>query len=361
MRVLHFPRDRDPYGDFLNSALAKHGVESSYLELTNRSATLNILGLPFRSLFFRGSVDVVHIHWTFPFRLSWVRSVWARRALRLWFTLWLISLRLARVKIVWTAHNFLPHNPVFDNDLLARQTLVRFASAVIAFDDFTARRISQEFGETNIYVVPPAIEPLSTIDYLTARNHLGIEEGQFVAAVLGTVAPYKGVGASLRVVQRWAQMNPKEAPRVKVVIAGLPTSTEVRAEVMEIAYSLQGTGITVELKLERISDELMAMYYSAADVAFFLFRAVTNSSSLLCAMAAGTPVIVSQHPSLHYLKSASYFEVSDESQAREAFEQIFALPPEGKSLSRLAALKWAEPKNWDSVGSHVKELYLSIL
>jgi glycosyltransferase involved in cell wall biosynthesis len=49
-----------------------------------------------------------------------------------WFTFWLRITRPLGVRVVWTAHNVLPHGLVFADDIAARRMLVAASDLVIA-------------------------------------------------------------------------------------------------------------------------------------------------------------------------------------------------------------------------------------
>ena len=69
-----------------------------------------------------------------------------RRAPRWWFTSLLSFARLIRLRVVYTAHNVLPHSPVFDDDRAARCALFRQSDEVIALTDSAKARVHDEFG-----------------------------------------------------------------------------------------------------------------------------------------------------------------------------------------------------------------------
>ncbi len=73
---------------------------------------------------------LVHLHWVFGFVLPGGRR--ARRAAQCWFALVIAVIRLLGMRLVWTAHNVLPHEPVFADDRAARRRLVRASDLVIA-------------------------------------------------------------------------------------------------------------------------------------------------------------------------------------------------------------------------------------
>ncbi|MCX6508555.1 MAG: glycosyltransferase [Actinobacteria bacterium] len=361
MKVLHYPRDRNPYGDRLNEALEAEGVKTGYLEKLFPSATLDLFVLPFRSLLMRSDIDVVHIHWLFYFAPLWIRGRVTRRLMRMWLGFWLWSLRRAGVKIAWTAHNFLPHQPIFDDDRAARRLLVRYSDIVIAFDRSTARRIEDEFGGESVHVVLPAAESPTRFNRETARLSLGLTPDEHLIVLLGTIAPYKGTDQAFRVLIEWADHNPEKAQRVRVVVAGALSDPTTRIEIQQLVTDLRTKHVAVETYFDRISDEELDKYYAAADATFLLFRNITNSSSLANALAAGTPVIVNSFPSLEHFKSDATLVVSNHAEAVEALIKVLSWSEAERTAARAAALEWASTRTWRAVGQETAALYREAL
>ncbi len=135
MRVLVFPRDDpNPYQRLLYGEMERLGTRVSYLGRLTPSRTLNLLLLPLEVAVRRaGGARLVHLHWVFGFGLpGGSRFAGMRRLAQAWFTLWLRTTRLLGVRIVWTAHNVLPHSPVFADDIAARRALVAASDLVLA-------------------------------------------------------------------------------------------------------------------------------------------------------------------------------------------------------------------------------------
>jgi glycosyltransferase involved in cell wall biosynthesis len=361
VKVLHYPRDPNPYGSLLNEALEAEGVKTGYLENLFRSATLNLFALPFRPLWMRHDTDVVHIHWLFYFAPRWVRGRVVRRGMRMWLGFWLWSLHRADIKIAWTAHNFLPHNPIFDDDRLARRLLVRYSNIVIAFDKSTARRIEEEFGGRNVHVILPAAGSPMRVSRETARLSLGLTPDEKLIVLLGTIARYKGIDQALRVLIEWAEHNQAMAQHVRVVVAGVLSDSTTRTEIQELVMDLRTRNVDVQTHFHRISDEDLDKYYAAADATLHLFRSITNSSSLAHALAAGTPVILNSFASLDHFKCDATLVVSNHAEAVEALTKVLSWSEVERTSARAAALEWASTRTWRVVGQETAALYREAL
>ncbi len=68
---------------------------------------------------------ILHIHWVFQFSLPWARRAkWARQLMEWWFAAYLVVAGALGYEIIWTAHDLLPHQPVFADDARARDRLL---------------------------------------------------------------------------------------------------------------------------------------------------------------------------------------------------------------------------------------------
>ena len=134
MRVLVFPRDDlNPYQRLLYGEMGRLGARVTYLGRLTPSHTLNLLLLPAELAARRAAGGrLVHLHWVFGFSLPGsARLPFLRRLARLWFALWLRTVRVLGMRLVWTAHNVLPHGQVFSDDVAARRALVRASDLVL--------------------------------------------------------------------------------------------------------------------------------------------------------------------------------------------------------------------------------------
>ena len=139
VKVLVLPRDENPYQGLLYGAMDPREVEVRYLDGPTSSQTLNVLALPLLLLWHRArGFRLLHIHWVHPFLLAWARSARARGVVQRYFELFLPLADALGYRIVWTAHNLLPHEPVFRDDVAARRVLVKRSDAVIAHSRHTA-------------------------------------------------------------------------------------------------------------------------------------------------------------------------------------------------------------------------------
>lgn len=288
--VLAAPRDENPYQELLYREIRKLGARVRYADGPTSSQTVNLGLLPVLLCIRRlQGYRILHIHWVFQFSLPWARDkAWARRAMQWWFMVYLRWAAALGYTIVWTAHDLLPHEPVFFDDEEAHRYLVAHADVVIALSSFSAQRLSGQ-GARRLRTIPYGSygNPEVTEDArLAARRSLGFRAEECVAVSVGKVLPYKGADLLLQAVEG----VPGDVT-VRAVIVGACAPGTFRNLLEDLAGRLPGRA---DLRLERVSEEGLARYLLAADVAVFPFRSITNSSSLTIAQCFALPVIIPQ-------------------------------------------------------------------
>lgn len=296
LRVVAFPRDQNPYQELLYAQMRALGDEVRYAGETTRSRTLNLLLAPLElaGLRLRG-FRVFHLHWTFGFSFAGLASLpGARRLGRAWFGIVLRVVRRLGMRLVWTAHNVLPHDPVFDDDVAARRTLVAASDLVIAHSERTLDALAdlgaRPARSVVIGVGPTAPEGIEAIG--PPQRH---EPRQVV--FVGRIAAYKGVEDLMEA------LSALEVP-IRCRIAGACSDPALSARLRAAAERLAGI---VSLELGYVEDEALIGLLADADAVVLPFRRVTTSSSVTLAFAAGRPAIVPDVPELEDVPAEATF------------------------------------------------------
>ena len=270
-QLLAYPRDRNPYQESLYEELRPLGVDRRYVGELTRSHTLNLVLLPFELAALRiAGHRCLHLHWTFGFTLPGERRYPSLRLVMRWYFVALLELcRLGGIRVVWTAHNVLPHDRVFDDDERARQQLMARCTGVIAHHRSTLARLA-ELGclLPASAVIPPG--PAKLAAQAGGGSRRG-RHGRLQVVFVGNLAPYKGVEDLLEVLAGAGAPS-----RMTLVVAGECRDAGLAARLAEGAARAR---VPVELRLERLGDEDLAALLCSADVAVLPFRSVTSASS----------------------------------------------------------------------------------
>jgi glycosyltransferase involved in cell wall biosynthesis len=287
MKILALPRDPNPYQRLLYGGITDAGHEVRYAGELTPSHTLNLLLLPLEITVCRArGWRVLHLHWVFAFRLPGSsRLPLLRKAAQAWFALVLRVSRRLDMRVVWTAHNVLPHTPVFHDDEAARRLLVDSSDVVLAHTAATFTAL-EGIGATprRRAIVPHGPFDLGAEASATPRPTVGTLSLLF----FGQVSEYKGVEDLLDALSR---LPPSAS--VRMLIAGECRERHLRERLTLLA---ERCGERVEMRLERIPDDRIDSLMARADAVVLPFRRVTTSGTALLAMSLGRTVVLPNLP-----------------------------------------------------------------
>lgn len=285
MRIMVLPRNTNPYQNLLYGEMRPLGARITYIGELTPSWTLNVVLLPFEVAARRiAGARLIHIHWVFFFAPPLaVRNSVGRLAMQVWFQLWLRICRLIGIRLVWTAHNILPHEPVFADDISARRYLVRSCDLVIAHSRSAVDQLA-ELGAAPSRVAVIEHGPMGEGPATQALRVPGTGDGPRQFLFIGGVKEYKGVDD---LVAAFLALPPDVAARLTV--AGHCPDHSLRAR-LNASADRPGTQIT--MRLQHIPEAELTRLLAAADVVVLPFRRVTTSGSAMLALTHGRPLIV---------------------------------------------------------------------
>jgi glycosyltransferase involved in cell wall biosynthesis len=296
MKILAFPRDRNPYQRLLYSEMEQLGVKVTYLGQLTPSSTLNLLLLPAELAVRRAAgARLVHLHWVFGFNLPGGRQFRAVRRLgQAWFGLWLRVTKRLGLRLVWTAHNVLPHTPVFADDAAARRALVRHCDVVLAHSPAALDGLRELGAVPHASLVirhgpmgPAPATPATPATPAAVAGQRGPGSGGRPREFLffGRVTTYKGVEELLAAFNALPPGTP-----ARLTVAGQCDDPGLRAR-------LRAAG-NVRVRLEHVPEREVAGLMAGADVVVLPFRHVTTSGSAELTLSHARPLIVPDLPGL---------------------------------------------------------------
>jgi glycosyltransferase involved in cell wall biosynthesis len=291
MKLLVLPRDPNPYQELLYREMRQLGATITYLGALTPSRTLNLILLPLETWARRiTGARLIHLHWVFGFGFPGARRFpVVRRAAHAWFLAWLRVCRMADMRLIWTAHNVLPHEPVFADDEAARRELVAAADLVLAHSASALSELAALGAlPRRSAVIPHGPVILAPSPQRQAGSRPAGDPRRFL--FLGRVCEYKGVEDLLSAFSA----IPADVG-AHLTVAGPCEDANLRSRLRAMARS---GGTRVTLRLERVSDHELAQLLASADVVVLPFRRVTTSGSAMLALSHGRPLILPELPGL---------------------------------------------------------------
>jgi len=357
--IAHLPTDRGPYQRDLIEALQADGVSTDFFPSPTKSATLNLLLLPLTILIQHArGMRILHIHWLHNFDLHWAKSNTTRKIARLWLTATLKTAKFCKVPVIWTAHNILPHSPIFDDDLAARKTLIESCAAVIAHSEQTKLELEERFHAKNVTVIPQGVKSSVGIDRSTVRQQLHLAATEPYLLFAGRIERYKGLHLFLAALTTHLQgANP---PPFTLGILGEATDPDLKKEITSQLTTLQSLGMRIIRIDGYLPDQTISEHLTAADLAIYPFTKITNSGSILLALAAGTPALATAHPSLADLPS-KVVTLSPSGNYDAFLQAAIELTKQSDPTTRTFALTWAAHHPWSKAANVTADLYRKVM
>lgn len=228
------------------------------------------------------------------------------------------AVQQAGVKLVWTMHNVLPHESVFEDfEVRLREIIVGRADMVHIMnpESIAMAKSYFELPESKVVRVEhPGYQGYypQWLSRPAARQQFGFTPGEQVLLVLGAIKPYKGLLELARCIDEITRTNPRS---MSLLIAGGAGNDGGTRELLELA----DIHPAIHVLPERVLPEDVGLLFAAADAAVVPYKASLNSGALVLALSMGKPVIArSTAGSTHLLQSGAGVVYEDDQQLAHA-------------------------------------------
>jgi beta-1,4-mannosyltransferase len=353
--VLLFPSGNDRYTRELKKAINQNQDIAQHFPSIGPSATLGILLLPLFSLILRiRGARIVHIQWLYSFKLHWVQGKISKTFIQYWFYLWVISLKICRVKIVYTVHNILPHEVIFKNDKKLFKYLEDSADFLILLNERSFKSYSRFYSGKTMSLIPegPVVMP-TTQKRMEHRSHLKVVESKKLIVLTGNLRPYKGLSSLLE----GASVLPNT---LAIRVAGF-ADRRFEEELQLSLSGLKAQNIDIDIAFGRLTDDDFGAYLNSADFFCVPFKDINNSESINSALCAGLPVIVPIIDSLDWVPKGARIDIPYDFEGnfdfKELFQSLTKLGEEERNSMHKAALDWASSLSWKHAARQHVNIY----
>lgn len=360
MKVLVYPKDKNPYQDLLYKNISEE-IKVEYLTNPTSSHIIGLLLLPFLLILYRiRGFQIFHLHWVYTFQITAESEIFHTKPFQLVFMLYfffiLIILKVLNFRIIWTVHDIVPHGRQFLDDLLVSKVLAYFSNGKIAHSQETINQMSS-FGLStkNTEIIPignySTVYP-RTISKAAARAKLKIDPQQFVYAFFGRIEYYKGI---LPLLETFRKIDQKDAI---LLIAG-PCAD---AELKEIIENHAVNDHRIRAIIEFIPDDEVQSFVLSSDIFVFPFSRITTSSSVVLAMSFERSVII---PLLGEMvdipkNAVFHYDPKDTSSLKRTMEYAYA-NPKAIQVKEKNAFSFAKQNSWESISKKTAAFYENVL
>jgi glycosyltransferase involved in cell wall biosynthesis len=275
--------------------------------LYRRTLTAGIAALPMRnldgldtltsvapSLVANGVTPALHLHWLNRITRYATDEAHAQAEVQA-FLARLDAFLAVGGRLIWTAHNVLPHDSRYPAaDTVLRQGLADRAALVHVVAGGTAEAIGDRYRlpppERVIHVPHPSYRGAypEGPDRDQARLALGLTPDELVYAFVGAIRPYKGLTALL---DAFDEVATDGRPR-RLIVAGNPDKSAAVEAAIDACLAHPNVLLTTGL----LPAEELAVVLRAADIAVLPYRDALNSGVLMLALTFGLPVVAPAIP-----------------------------------------------------------------
>jgi len=349
--VLHIPRDSDRYQENLIMALNEEKIFSGFYPDFTSSATVNFMALPVGLAFerIRGS-KILHIHWLFFYALSWSTNKIVKRILRYHFCFLIKWSQLIGMKIVWTAHNVLPHVPIFDNDLAARKYLLKNTNLVIAHNGYTIGELQKIVKDFDYVIIEQGAYPV----FVNENINIGSKEfNQKYFLIVGNIMGYKGI---LELLRGLVKRDSQELQNFNLEIMGFCRDETLMRELVELVKILKNMGVSTTYENKKLTNKELSEALAGGKIVLMPFTRITNSGSLIQALSHSCAIVTFDYPQFSNYEGDNLIKVKASEDGTYSTEQFIAtILNIADGAIKIKKNNLVKVKAW----TELKEVYLS--
>lgn len=238
------------------------------------------------------SNGILHLHWLHPF--------YDQTSIESGYK-FIDIINFAKVlgyRIIWTAHNLMPHETTETNELVhlaVRDAITELSDHILVHDERAEKSLLEKFekavGKTSI--IPHGLYEKKIFFNPSLKNNLksalGIERNRFVVLLAGRIRAYKGVERAVEIFTK-GKFNLMQ--RCTLLIAGYPDDLTLDTLLTTAATNHS------EIKYLRghISDDDLEKVFLASDICLLPYEKSLTSGLAFLSVSYNTPLITSRLP-----------------------------------------------------------------
>ena len=299
--------------------------------------------------------DIVHFQWSLGQRTDRLH--------------WPILRRIGK-RLVYTAHDVLPHEPEVMS-LEHCRWLYHSADALFVHGERLKQLMVERFevSPAAVHVIPHGnynfiADTPGPWDRESARASFGFDQRDRVVLFFGLIRPYKGLDTLIEACRIVRDIGLAPGERLKLVMAG----HSFRGHWVEGGYEAlirdASLGEHVNVHLAHIEMREIARFFQAADVVAVPYKRGSQSGVLRLAHSFGKATVATAVGSLAELPQADLtrFVTPEDAPAFAGALRDLLLDPESAQALGARARHYADTElSWDRIAATTRDVYASIL
>lgn len=257
--------------------------------------------------------------------------------------------------------------PIAKTRLQIEQACLETADCVVATSPQEEEHMRAYVSQKgNITIIPcgTEINRFGRVDRATARQKLGISSQEKMVLYVGRFDPRKGIET---LVNATGRPEVRDQPNLHLYIAGGSREGHKDSqECQRIKSIVEGLGLRDRTSfLGRLDRDVLALYFSAADVCVVPSHYEPFGLVAIEAMASRTPVVASAVGGLQFTvvpeETGLLAPAQDEAAFADAIARLLSNPEWCEQLGDNARDRVESLFSWEGVGDRLDSLYLELL
>lgn len=296
-----------------------------------------------------GNQQVLHFQF---FRRERVESFY------LWF------LRMVGIRLVYTAHNILPHE-ASRIDRFLKAMVYRSAHAIVVHSQYVKKALLDAFPmpPEKVHVIPHGnfdhYLPAHPVSKAEARKKLGLEEDDHVMLFFGYIREYKGLDVLL---EAFALAAAKDS-RLKLVVAGAPHTKALEKQYHEM-IAQAGFADRIVFHARFIDHDEVEIYFTATDLVVLPYKHIYHSGIVHLAYSYGKPTLATNvgdfSETIEQGKSGVVTDENTPEALCEEMSRLFEDPDSLKEMGQYARNLSVTKYSWLDIGRKTRAVYANI-
>lgn len=282
-----------------------------------------------------------------------------------WF--FLIILRILGFKIVYTAHNVLPHDEDDTKNRRAFGRIYRIVNKIIVHSRSNEKELSTIFrlSQKKISVIPHGTYDLfqKNVDSMwDAKNKLGIKSTRKVILFFGLIKRYKGLQYLLEAFL----MVKSQIKDAFLVVAGRIGGKDEANHILNYRKKYEKLGIIEDTLFENryIPFEDVSIYFAASDVVVLPYVKVYQSGVLMLAYNFSKPVVVTDTGGLSEVvedqKNGYIVPIRNPSKLSESISKILQNEKLSERMGKYSKHLSLTKYSWATIAKQTIAVYTSL-